>query len=320
MQKNTSSRMAGAAVFVALVAGLLAGSTLGFSQGGKEPEAPKTAYIDFLSLLKADKMLAKAQFEIQEANQQLLYERNLKFKKEEAAIAKSVKDLKAENPAVRKAMNDMNDLRYNFELEIQSIRMSGEKDMRKEGADGFKRLRGLTDTVAKSMGYTQVLNIAGDLSEVLGSGDSDFQALQQQLVLSPVLMYDPAHDITKAVEERAKAEYDPQIVFEDITASVIAPNGGAVAIARNAAGELEISLTQSVQFAVVVNAKGKPAEGDAAKVVWRRTGIGAGALDDKTGKYTAPESMPQGGDTFEVIVRSMEDPTVTKRVTIRLIK
>jgi hypothetical protein len=197
--------------------------------------------------------------------------------------------------------------------------MLGEEALRKEGIDGFQRLRGLTNTVATNLGYTQVLNIAGNLSEVLDASQNDFQALQQQLLLSPVLMYDPAHNITKAVEERAKEEWDLGIAVADITASIVAANGGGVPLVRNAAGEFEITLGQIVQFTAAVTAKEQPAEGDAAKVVWRRTGIGAGALDDKTGKYTAPDTMPQGGDTFEVIVRSMEDPTITKRVTIRLI-
>jgi hypothetical protein len=312
--------MAAAAIVIALVAGLLAGSTLSFSQNAKAPEAPKTAYVDFLSLLKKDKLLAKEQFLIQEKLQGMLIERNIQFKDDEAANLESVKGLKAEDPLVRQAMNKMNDLRYSYELDMQQLRTSGEEDLRRAGVEGFKRLRSLTDTVASSMGYTQVLNIAGDLSDVLGGGQNDFQALQQQLLLSPVLMYDPAHNITEAVETRAKEEWDLGIAVSDITASLIAPNGGAVAINRNAAGEFEITLGQSVQFGAAVTAKEKPAEGDAAKVVWRRTGIGAGALDDKTGKYTAPETMPQGGDTFEVIVRSMEDPTVTKRVTVRLIK
>jgi hypothetical protein len=319
--------MAAAAVVVALMAGLIAGSSLSFTQDANEPEvpkaaapeAPKTAYIDFLSLLKKDKLLAKEQFLIQEKLQGQLIERNLQFKEDEAANLESVKGLKAEDPLVRQAMNKMNDLRYKYELEMQQIRMLGEEALRKEGIEGFQRLRGLTNTVATNLGYTQVLNIAGNLSEVLDASQNDFQALQQQLLLSPVLMYDPAHNITKAVEERAKEEWDLGIAVADITASIVAANGGGVPLVRNAAGEFEITLGQIVQFTAAVTAKEQLAEGDAAKVVWRRTGIGAGALDDKTGKYTAPDTMPQGGDTFEVIVRSMEDPTITKRVTIRLI-
>jgi hypothetical protein len=56
----------------------------------------------------------------------------------------------------------------------------------------------------------------------------------------------------------------------------------------------------------------RDAEGHGSREAQRRQ-------QPETGKYTAPDTMPQGGDTFEVIVRSMEDPTITKRVTIRLI-
>jgi hypothetical protein len=321
--KNSTLATA-ALVLIALFAGVFVGGAIGVSQDPAPAEPPKTAYVDFLKLLKNDKTLLREQRRISRETQIGEMAETRTFEEKRGAIEASVKNLKAENPQRRKAMDDLGKLRYEYTLRLMEYRRAGSKDMRNAGIEAFRRLRNLTNDVAKGAGYTQVLNIAGELSDMVGEGPEDFEALQRQLLLSPVLLFDPAHDITARVSERAKEQWDPVITLGEIMAHTWVENGGGDEIPRQVTpeypeGVFDIALGAKVRFSIEVQKKGAPAEGEDAGVSWRRNGISTGSLDEASGEYVAPDNMPEGGNTFTVTVISEADPTLKKTVTIRLV-
>jgi hypothetical protein len=292
------------------------------AEAGK-PEPRRTAYVDFLSLLKDDKPLARKQVDVADEMRKTMDEIDSRW--EVKILAQ--KRIRDQNLPHTKAYRDAMHAQLEAEMERYQEKLYAEQlfqeDVRKFGITRFKELRNLTRDLAKKSGYNEVLNIVRDIDK-LGGNQDDFQALQQQLLVSPVLYYEVDHDITDQVKVAAKAIWDETITFEahdkvtGIGGIVLNLDGEAAPLKRNAADEIEVKLGQKGSFVILVQDKGVPAVGPRAATRWFKRGLGVGELSED-GKYTAPEAFPVGGDTFDVTVRSAIDPTVEQTVTIRLL-
>lgn len=313
-----TSKFAAACSIVALAAGLLIGSAMmRLSADPPAPvEPPRVAYVDLFSLLQDHSPLRRAQVDISVERERRIRQIDDEF----------VPKVNAEEAIKKNADLDgavyLQAWRRQMDLEVQRFRLQLEEDqiaateLRRAYIEAFTVLRNLANEHARTLGYTQVLNIVSDHREILSAKD-DLEQIRRQLQISPVLLFEPEHDITDAVKALAREQWDPGVEFEapGITASDAEGN----AIERNAADEIEIKLGTSATFAVSVIVKGAAAEGDDAKVNWARIGLNAGDIDRDTGEYKAPDSFPAGGATLTVIAASQADPTVMGRVTVRLL-
>lgn len=287
----------------------------------KLPQARRTAYVDFLSLLKKDQPLARKQIEIAEDVDLTMAE----IEKRWGEVIKAQDEIKrTRNPDsrdYRKAMEEQLDAaRRMFEEKLDYEQRSLE-DLRNFGITRFRALRNLATDEARKRGYNEVLNIVREFKDVAAQEDS-FQALQQQLLISPVLFYEESHDITEAVQAAADKEWGSNITmvsYADGKGGVsYTAKDGAEAVKRNADGEIEIRLGQQGRFGIQVLEKGEPAQGAAAEVRWSKRGLDTGELTEQ-GEYKSPAEFPVAGDTFTVTVRSKKDPTISEEVTIRLL-
>lgn len=286
----------------------------------KTPEARRTAYVDFLSLLKQDLPLRQKTLDIADDVEREMAE----IEKRWGEVIKAQDEIKRlkkpDTRDYRKAMEEqLYAARRMFEEKL-SYEQAAQDELRNFGIKRFKELRNLATDEAKQRGYNEVLNIVREFKDVTAQEDS-FQALQQQLLISPVLYYEASHDITDAVQAAAN-----KLWGSNISMAGFADGKGGIsyivkdsteAVKRNAEGEIEIRLGQQGQFGIQVLEKGEPATGASAEVRWIKRGLDTGELTEK-GEYKAPEEFP-AGDTFTVTVRSKKDPTVSEEVTIRLL-
>lgn len=316
--KTSNAKLAAVAALALLTAGIIAGSALSRAQAeptatAAAPEAPLTAYVDFLSLLKDHYPLKLKQVEVaMEMEKQIddIDKRYLPLIEQQEVVKKAEKpDSRKYRQALSKQI-ELERQRYGEKLLTEQL---AQQELRDEGIAAFDRLKRLVKDIATELGYTQVLNIVRDPKAAVGSKD-DFEQLQQQLLISPVLFHKPEHDLTDRVQAKAKEKWDPGIEMGETSAKA-----GETALVKNTEGEYEIRLGQKVQFAVEVKKKGATATGKDTDVKWTRTGVGSGELDEKSGAYTAPEAFPNSGDKFTVIVRSAIDPTISKRLQIKLL-
>jgi hypothetical protein len=314
--KRSSTRLAAAATCVALIIGLAAGSAFTRAQSDVKVDAPLTAYVDFLSLLGDHHPLAVRRVEISRQLEMRLREIDEEFGGMVAEQARLMQTSEIESPAFRQARTRKLDLERRHMQEELLARQWATADLREAGIRAFENLRNLANDVARSRGYTQLLNIVGDPESVMGTQD-DFQQLQQQLLISPVLLFDKAHDITEIIRERARIQWDPGISFHDDGIKASLADGSV--IQKNGEGELEIRLGQVVKFSIQVLKHEQPAEGDDTRLRWGRTGLNTGNIDEDSGEYTAPSEFPVYGDAFVVRVSSVTDPTVRTQVRIRLV-
>lgn len=327
------TRLSLAALAVVLLAGVFAGGVLVRANVDAQdgaPEPRRTAYVDFLSLLKSDNLLRGKQ---QEKSEEMQREMDSIDKSFGLLVQEQqrIRELnKPDTIAYRQAMNKQLDLerqRYQQKLMIEQLTQA---DLRDFAIERFRKLRNLAADIAKAKGYNEVLNIVRNIEEV-AAGQNDFQALQQQLLVSPVLYYESAHDITDAVKSKAEeiwgetisfAAWDAEKKTGGIAFAATDPNNSenpSVPVARNAEGEIEVRLGQSGSFSIVVLDKGEPAKDKRARVTWSRRGVNVGELETRDGAYTAPAEAPPGGATFTITVRSTVDPTVSEQVVIRLL-
>ncbi|MCA8919797.1 MAG: OmpH family outer membrane protein [Planctomycetes bacterium] len=294
------------------------------------PIPRRTAYVDFLSLLKSDRLLLGKQQEMAESMQREMDDIDKRFGKLIQEQARIRELNKPDSIAYRQAMNKQLELerqRYQEKLLFEQLTQA---ELRDFAIDRFKKLRNLAADIAKGKGYNEVLNIVRNIDEVTG-GQNDFQALQQQLLVSPVLYYESAHDITDDVTKKADELWGETISFvvwdEETKAGGVEfyvvdpakPEEPGKLVSRNAAGEIEIRLGQKGDFKISVLDKGEPAASPRDRVNWSKRGVNVGELASGAGSYTSPEKFPPNGDTFIVTVRSMVDPTVSETVTIRLL-
>ncbi|MCA8917534.1 MAG: OmpH family outer membrane protein [Planctomycetes bacterium] len=321
------------ALAAVLTAGVFAGGVLVRANVDAQDGTPvprRTAYVDFLSLLKSDRLLLGKQQEMAESMQRQMDDIDKRFGKLIQEQARIRELNKPDTIAYRQAMNKQLELerqRYQEKLLFEQLTQA---ELRDFAIDRFKKLRNLAADIAKGKGYNEVLNIVRNIDDVTG-GQNDFQALQQQLLVSPVLYYESAHDITDAVTKKADELWGETISFvvwdEETKAGGIQfsivdpanPEEPGKPVVRNAAGEIEIRLGQQGAFKISVLDKEEPAVSPRDRVNWSKRGVNVGDLGASAGAYIAPEKFPPNGDTFTVTVRSMVDPTVSETVTIRLL-
>ena len=317
------SRVAVASLLFAVAAGfVLGGFALGASadaQPGTEPPAPKTAYVDFLTLLKEDRKLRGEQQRIDFELGKLMDELIAEYQPKIIAQQEQLKLNKPDTREYRVAMARLLDLQRKVTEEKLVLETSAQLDLRTAGIEAFKELRRIVGELAKAQGYTQVLNIVRN-PEKVAEAQGDFQALLQQLVLSPVLIFDAAHDLTdKALAESKRQRgqsYRVEIYAVGADGAELKPleqgeqNPDKV--------EYEIKLGESLQLkARVFNEEGKPVEGKEAAVQWKRLGIMTGTVQ-ADGKYAAPEEMPKS-DQVRVIAINSVDPSARDELVVRLL-
>ncbi|MBZ0135398.1 MAG: OmpH family outer membrane protein [Planctomycetes bacterium] len=322
------TRLSMVALFVAVLAGAFTSGVLlnanADAQPSATPEPRRTAYVDFLYLLKKDPPLKRYQqdtaLKVEKSIDEIDRRWKVRIDAEQEIKTKNKVDSKAYRDAMRNQL-EAERKRYQEKLEVEQI---AQADLRDYGIERFKALKNLARDIAKKKGYNEVLNIVRDIEDVAASQD-DFQALQQQLLVSPVLYYEEDHDITKEVDTQAQELWGETLsmVAYDKTAErggvAFTPTGADTPFKRNEAGEIEIRLGQKGRFTVEVLDKGQPAEGERATVRATKRGLNIGTLDEETGDYEAPEAFPLKGDLFLVTLRSAVDPTVMEAVMIRLL-
>ena len=329
LKTSMYARLSVAILFIAVLAGAFAGGMLlnvnADAQPAVTPEPRRTAYVDFLSLLKRDAPLKREQQEIALTVEKRVADIDKRWMVQIDAQQQIKIKNKVDSREYRLAMQKQLEFerkRFQEKLELEQI---AQADLRDFGIERFKALRNLSRDIAKRLGYNEVLNIVREIEDVAGSQD-DFQALQQQLLVSPVLYFEAAHDITDAVDKEAQAEWGETISF--VAWDEEAKRGGIeltlegeeTPLKRNDAGEFEVRLGQKGKLSIPVLDKGNPAEAERGEVRWTKSGIGdIGTLVEGTGEYTAPEEFPLDGDTLVITARSAVDPTVVERVRIRLL-
>jgi len=279
--------------------------------------APKTAYVDFLELLKSYAPLQRSKFEIAHGLESAMMEMEERYADEIRTHERTRRESEPDHRNYRQAMRALIRLSQRVYQEQLLLENQAQADMRDAGIDAFLRLRTLVSDIAREMGYTQVLNIVRD-PELAASAPQDFQVLQQQLLISPVLVYDTEHDITSVVLAKGEELWGTHISIKD---DRIRCSHEGAALSLNGEGEYEVRLGQSVKFSVEVLQRGEPVDSESteARVRWTRDGgFDLGTLNVSTGEFTAPEENP-GRSTFRLVVRSQVDPTVSAEVQVRLL-
>ena len=288
-----------------------------------KPQPRRTAYVNFLTLLKSDKPLAIKQQEIAEDMERTMADIEKRWGAE----------IKAQQAERDKHKPDTNNYRQAMQRQLEAARRMYEEklqfeqlakaDLHAYGIERFKALKNLAGDIATKAGYNEVLNIVGEIERSGAGGEDAFQALQQELLISPVLYFEAEHDISKQVQAAADKLWGSNISIKPFVKDTgkdgvqFTVVDGKEPVKRNADGEIEIKLGTKGSFAVQVLEKEVPAEGDKGKVRWGKRGFNVGDLSD-AGEYTAPAAFPVQ-DTFTITARSMVDPTVTEEVTIRLV-
>lgn len=322
---NLSTRVLTRVSFAALCIGLLAGVlvlsvanwTSADAQGAPPPEPRRTAYVDFLGLLKNDNLLKGRQSEVADDVERQSDEIDRKWRLVIEDLIAIRKRNKPDTPQYRKAMADQVEAARKAYAEKLTLEQYAQADLRDYAIKRFTELRTLCREIALSLGYNEVLNIVRNIEDVAGSQD-DFQALQQQLLVSPVLYFEKAHDITDIVAQKADEKWGSRIEVKDL---VFVLEGSETPLAPNAEGELEIRMGQKGSFKAVVLEKGEvlPTDNPRAELRYSKRGLGVGDIK-VDGAYQTPQSAPTPpADTFTVLARSAADPTKTATVTIRLL-
>lgn len=327
-----SSRFSILLAFTALIVGLGAGAGFNFSTADAQPatevaEAPKTAYVDFLRILKNFSPLQRDQAEISLKLELALQDEEAHYGPKIKEASKIMEQQKPQSKKYRDAM----DLRLSLQHELYEAQLQTQQDaqaqLRDAGIKWFGTLKADVSQIARQKGYSQVLNIVRDLKDV--TAQSDLKALQQQLLVSPVLYFEDKHDITEAVEEYVTEKWGLHISFaEGKEVEVADAKGKPVVAATDAelkalgleAGDADyiVKFGTKLKFKANVLKKDAPAEGKDAEVRFQRKGIGGGEID-REGNYTAPEDFPRNTDIIEIRVTSKMDPQVQKSIKLLIV-
>jgi hypothetical protein len=276
-----------------------------------------TAYVDLLQLLMNDRMLRREQIKITEEEQRQL--RAL-----EAEVRPVVEDLEAERKKWEKdtrpyinATDRLIEKMREAHLGRKQLELTARKEISQVGLEAFQRLRQLVKDESRARGYTQVLNIVRRFDELSETPD-DLQSLLRQLMVSPVVVFDAEHDLTDIMIARADELWGLHISFApEVRAE--SSDGTPLTRARDDdEADFHLRLGASARFIAPLLDREQPlhAEDPRAAVRWSR--VGGGQLDDE-GLYTAPEQWPDRGDVVVLTARSVEDPTVSARVRVRLL-
>jgi Skp family chaperone for outer membrane proteins len=179
-----------------------------------EPAAPKVAYVDFRELLRKYGPLQRAQFEIAQDLEMILQGVDGRYADQIAAHEATLRNYEPDHRNYRVADRALIQLERSILQEKLLAEQQAQADLRDAGIEAFSRLRSLVTDVARQRGYSQVLNILRD-PQTAATAQPDFQMLQQQLLVSPVLVFDSAHDLTDEVLARGDELWGTHISFRN---------------------------------------------------------------------------------------------------------
>jgi hypothetical protein len=323
MRNTFAARAIAGALFCGMIIGLFAGAAYVNVKADTNPannptpESPKVAYVDFLKLLQSYGPLQRAKFEISQDLEQSVMAMQEEFQPLFEQQQRILEETEPDHRNYRNAMRELVRLkRTSFQQRMQAEH-AAQADARDESIEAFKRIRTLVTEVAHELGYSQVMNIVRE-PELAAGMQQNLEMLQQQLLISPVLVFDQKHDLTELMLERGEELWGTHISFKD--SAIVCTHDGEL-LELNEEGEYIVRLGQAVQFSVVVLQRKEPVHEDSEEAGlrwWRDGGLDLGTLNVNTGEYTAPENNP-GRDHFRLTVRSRVDPTVTAEVNVRLV-
>jgi hypothetical protein len=315
-----------------LVVGVLVGSlaTRGAAKSDTaEPVAPMTAYVDLAKLLKEDSKLRREQAKTSAALEKVMTDLRNETSPKRRTYEQILKNNLAHTLPFVTAKMDLEKLELETARRAAQFEYDAQTQMKTDAIRAFKDLQDLARDTSRKLGYTQLLNIVLDLEKVADQLD-DFRVLQQQLLLSPVLDYDKAHDLTEIVKAAADAKRALKVEMKlegAIELDAEGKDGAEVkAVAKGEANpdeiNWEVKLGQSIRFKAKITVNGVDVEDDLESVrLTPRVGDQAGKARD--GKYTAPADFPEvdGAKEDVVVVRlfSKTDPNIDQKVKIRLV-
>lgn len=289
------------------------------------PVAPKVAYVDFLECLKNDYELRREQARI---NNDLDVELRNIDREYRPKIEKQQDEMKTYQPDTKEyktAMRRFIEFRRRYNELLLSADSGSQMDVRDEGVKAFKRMRNRVKVLAEKRGYDSVLNILRD-PDSMAEAQQDFRALQQQLLISPVMYFDPAHDLTDEIITELKAN-QPDYKIE-VTTVKTADGETLVKLPKDDNApegtiqpDYEIELGATISISTKVTDRGNDAKEKEQSVAWRRLGIRTGDFnDDVEGEYTAPDEMPESGEMVTLRGRLKVDPSAMVEIVVRLKK
>ena len=311
--------------FTALIVGLAVGAIMDFGNANAQNApaatvavAPKVAYLDFLKVLKSFSPLQRDQAEISMKMEIQMAETEAEFTPKIEEVSKVMTQQKPETRKYRDAMDKKLDLQHRWYEEQLLIQQAAQAELRDAGIEWFGKLKSDASQIAKKRGYTQVLNIVLNHKNV--AAQNDLKILQQQLLVSPVLYFDKAHDITKEVEEFVTDKYALHITMAEGNEVEVLDKDGKPFPKAAAAGPRKdadyfVPFGTELKLKANILKKGEPATGKDAEVAFRRIGIDGGKVF-KDGKYIAPDDFPRNVAVISIRVSSKVDPQVQKTIRI----
>lgn len=319
----------------ASIATLLLGICVGIVMGGlavhtqadtePPPPSPRTAYVDFLSLLKDDSKLRREQARIADMARSEMEEIESRYMPQFEALVQIRKNNAVNEARHIQAKAQLEALHLDVANKKAEIEYSAQSSLRRYAITAFKELRELATSIAKARGYTQVLNMVSDLDRVAESPE-DFRALQQQLLLSPVLYFEPEHDLTVVIRAEAEKQRGLNVKLEVRKAvSLDAERKEGAELVRLAKDDSnpdridwEVKLEDTIRILAGVTVRDQAAEGDDAGLLFSRTTYLGGKVEED-GTYIAPAEAPKDTDVVEIRVASYLDPSVNQTLRIRLL-
>lgn len=311
-----------------LLVGLIAGAMLtsvfaadeAKSQPASPPPSPRTAYVDFFKLLKEDSKLKREQARLSADLQSMLYDLRTEYEPRRRKLIEVQDKTKPQAPDFVTAKHELEKVELEYTQKAAQLEFDARLESGQKAIKAFTELRELVTTIAKERGYTQVLNVVLDLEKVADQHD-DFRQLQQQLLLSPVLFHDAAHDLTALVQAEADKTRKLNVELTFDGACMVQADGkdGAdlKALAENAEKvDFEVKLGQTIRFKTSVKVNGKVPEGENARVECRRATFAGGSTQDD--KYTAPAEFTKDGMVL-LRLTCIADHNVTREIRIRLL-
>lgn len=306
----------------ALMVGLAAGAALTtlIAQKGQADAQPsaaiepaKTCYVDFIKLLKEDTVLLGKQIEIAQGIEAYLRREAESYQKRIEAREKERKEHKPNTAKYRQATEDLIALQADFNRKKIKAEVTLQSDFAREAKIRYQQIRGYAIEIASRRGATEVMVISRAPAENL-----DFTELQRQLMVSPVLHWDPAYDITDEVEKRARLDMSNE---ECDAVEVYNDKGEKLALkARDEATnpdsiDYEIALKGKFKLAGVfsdldrASSKRVPMAAKDANPVWDLPSFGTGTIEpqeDGTALYVAPDNLPPGADAAKGAIITIE--------------
>ncbi|MCC6572608.1 MAG: hypothetical protein IT462_02350 [Planctomycetes bacterium] len=305
-------------------------------KASQAPAVARTAYVDFVKLLKNDPLFLTAQLKEMHKLEIDMREEATTFDAKHANDKKRLEAIKPDEMEYRDLMKDIIESSAKSNRKRMTLESEAQRTIDEEAQKAFKRIKDLVAEISKTKGYSQVMLISSTPAKGL-----KFDELQKQLLLSPMLIYPEEDDITKFVEkENFRRSYGYLEIGDSTAKEGTIENDGvwteddkgnktqraAKDKVNNAADvwfECKVGARLSLKCAVTdldENDKRVPAKPANAEVEWTLIRLQTGTLDEKTGVYTAPDAMPAAGDIVSIRVSCKKAPYKNTTIRVRLIK